>query len=173
MREDGRRTTIPTASIRAAPRAFRARTCRDRIPLTIEALAGSGADQGHDLDSQLMRRVALTSEDWRAVIAVLRAKRSAYMLEQADHIERLLLEQHGPDESPVALSLTDDIYLRSYNCARWQLGIPSHRTERQRRDRVVVTRHAGVRNELSKDAGRRPRLAVIALALWRQLSSGR
>ena len=46
------------------------------------------------------------------------------MLEQADHIERLL-EQHGPDESPVVLSLTYDIYLRSYNCARWQLGIPS------------------------------------------------
>jgi hypothetical protein len=124
MREAGRRTTIPTASIRAAPRAFLARTCRDRTPLTTDIKATSGADQGHDLDSQLMRRVALTWEDWRAVIAVLRAKALPCMLEQADHIERLL-EQHGPDEFPVALSLTYDIYLRSYNWARWQLGIPS------------------------------------------------
>jgi hypothetical protein len=70
-----------------------------------------------------MRRVALTWEDWRAVIAVLRAKALPYMLEQADYIERQL-EQHGPDEAMVALSLTDDVYLRSYNWARWQLGIP-------------------------------------------------
>ena len=41
----------------------------------------------------------------------------------ADHIERLL-EQHGPDEATVTLSLTDDVYLRSYNWAHWELGIP-------------------------------------------------
>jgi len=70
-----------------------------------------------------MRRVTLPWEDWRAVIAVLRTKALPYMLEQADYIERLL-EQHGPDEATVALSLTDDVYLRSYNWARWQLGIP-------------------------------------------------
>jgi hypothetical protein len=45
-----------------------------------------------------MRRVVLTWQDWRAVIAVLRAKALPYMLEQADHIERLL-EQHGPNEA--------------------------------------------------------------------------
>jgi hypothetical protein len=45
---------------------------------------------------------------------VLRAKARPYMLEQADHIERLL-EQHGPDEPMVALSLSDDVCLRSSN----------------------------------------------------------
>jgi hypothetical protein len=60
---------------------------------------------------------------WRAVIAVPRAKGLPYMLEHADHIERLL-EQQGAGESTVRLSLTDDVYLRSYNRARWQLGIP-------------------------------------------------
>jgi hypothetical protein len=56
------------------------------------------------------------------VIAVLRAKGLPYMLEHADHIERLL-EQHGPGESIVRLSLTDDVYLRSYNYAWCELGI--------------------------------------------------
>jgi hypothetical protein len=70
-----------------------------------------------------MRRVVLSWEDWRAVIAVLRQKALPYMLEHANHIERLL-EQHGPDQSTVSLSLTDDVFLRSYNWARWQLGIP-------------------------------------------------
>jgi hypothetical protein len=60
---------------------------------------------------------------WRAAIAVLRAKGLPYKLEHADHIERLL-QQHGPGESTVRLSLTDDVYLCSYNWARWQLGIP-------------------------------------------------
>ena len=45
------------------------------------------------------------------------------MLEHADHIERLL-EQHGPGEPTVRLSLTDDVFLRSSNWARVQLGIP-------------------------------------------------
>ena len=70
-----------------------------------------------------MRNIELTWEDWRAVIAVLRAKALPYMLQHADHIERLL-EQHGPDEAMVSLSLTDDVFLRSYNWARLQLGIP-------------------------------------------------
>jgi hypothetical protein len=70
-----------------------------------------------------MNAVALSWDDWRAVIAVLREKALPYMLEHADHIERLL-EQHGPGESVVRLSLTDDVYLRGYNWARWQLGIP-------------------------------------------------
>jgi hypothetical protein len=45
------------------------------------------------------------------------------MLEHANVIEELL-ERHGPDEPTVRLSLTDDVFLRSYNWARWQLGIP-------------------------------------------------
>jgi hypothetical protein len=35
-----------------------------------------------------------------------------------------VLEQHAPDETMVTLSLTDDVYLRSYNGARLRLGIP-------------------------------------------------
>ena len=45
------------------------------------------------------------------------------MLEHANVIEAQL-ERHGPDEATVRLSLTDDVYLRSYNWARLQLGIP-------------------------------------------------
>lgn len=85
-------------------------------------MAGNGAEHGHDLDSRLTRSGALTWKDWRAVIAVLRAKVLPSMLEQADHIERLL-ERHGPDGATVAMSLTNDVYLRSYNWVRWQLGI--------------------------------------------------
>ena len=70
-----------------------------------------------------MRMKDLTWEDRRAVIALLRTKALPYMLEHADHIERLL-EQHAPDEATVRLSLTGDVILRSYNWARWQLGIP-------------------------------------------------
>jgi hypothetical protein len=70
-----------------------------------------------------VRKVALSWEEWRAVIAVLRAKALPYMREHADHIERLL-EQHPPDQAVVTLTLTDDVFLRSYNWARWQLGIP-------------------------------------------------
>jgi hypothetical protein len=51
------------------------------------------------------------------------------MREHADHMERLL-EQHGPDEPTVRLSLTDDVFLRSYNWARWELGIPLPPPER-------------------------------------------
>jgi hypothetical protein len=45
------------------------------------------------------------------------------MLEHANVIEEQL-ERHGPDEPIVRLSLTDDVFLRSYNWARLQLGIP-------------------------------------------------
>ena len=58
-----------------------------------------------------------------ALIAVLRTKALSSMLEHADSIERLL-EQHAPDEAVITLNLIDDVFLRSYNWARWQLGIP-------------------------------------------------
>jgi hypothetical protein len=67
--------------------------------------------------------IELPWETWRAVIAALREKGLPYMLEHADYLEQHL-EQHGPDEATVRLSLTDDVFLRSYNWARWQLGIP-------------------------------------------------
>ena len=70
-----------------------------------------------------MWEIELSWEDWRAVIAVPREKGLDYMLDHADRLERLL-EQHGPDEPMVTLSLTDDVYLRSYNYARVELGIP-------------------------------------------------
>ncbi len=70
-----------------------------------------------------MNTITLSWETWRAVIAVLREKGLPYMLEHADHIERLL-EQHGSGEPTVRLSLTDDVFLRSSNWARVQLGIP-------------------------------------------------
>ncbi len=40
------------------------------------------------------------------------------------YLIKRLLEQHGLGESTVQLSLTDDVFLRSYNWARLQLGIP-------------------------------------------------
>ena len=62
-------------------------------------------------------------EDWRVVFAVLREKALPSMMEHADRIERLL-ERHGPDESMVTLSLTDGVFLRSFNWVHRQLGIP-------------------------------------------------
>ncbi len=70
-----------------------------------------------------MNMIELPWETWRAVIAALREKALPYMLEHADHIERLL-ERHGPGEPTVGLSLTDDVFLRSSTWARVQLGIP-------------------------------------------------
>ena len=70
-----------------------------------------------------MNVIALSWEAWRAVITILRQKGLPYMLEHADYLERQL-EQHGPEEPVVRLSLTDDVFLRSYNWARVQLGIP-------------------------------------------------
>jgi hypothetical protein len=54
---------------------------------------------------------------------VLRGETPPYAVEHADQLE-LKLEQHGPGEATVTLHLTDVAYLRSYNWARWQLGIP-------------------------------------------------
>jgi hypothetical protein len=54
---------------------------------------------------------------------MLREKALPSMLEHADSLEQQL-EQHGPGESTVRLRLTDDVFLRSSNWARWQLGIP-------------------------------------------------
>ena len=66
-----------------------------------------------------MNAITLSWEDWRAVIGVLREKGLVYMLDHADR-----MEQHGPDEPLVTLAMTDDLYLRSYNWARVELGIP-------------------------------------------------
>jgi hypothetical protein len=49
------------------------------------------------------------------------AKGLSYMIEYADHLERLL-DQYPPD-AMVRLSLTDDASLRSLNWARVQLRI--------------------------------------------------
>jgi hypothetical protein len=70
-----------------------------------------------------MNVIALSWETWRAVIAVLREKALPYMLEHADQLEQQV-EQHPPDQATVPLGLTDDVFLRSSNWARWQLGIP-------------------------------------------------
>jgi len=70
-----------------------------------------------------VKTITLPWESWRAVIASLREQGVPSMLEHASHIERLL-EQHGPDEQPVRLSLTDDVFLRSYTWARLRLGLP-------------------------------------------------
>jgi len=72
-----------------------------------------------------MNPIKLSWEDGRAIIDVLRAKGLPAMLQHSDHLERLL-DQHAPGEATVRLSLTDDVYLRSYTWARWQLGIPLH-----------------------------------------------
>ena len=68
-----------------------------------------------------MNTITLPWETWRAVIAALRARGVPYMLEHADYLEQQL-HQHPPD-AVVRLSLTDDVYLRSYTWARVQLGI--------------------------------------------------
>jgi hypothetical protein len=70
-----------------------------------------------------MNTITLPWEDWRAVIAVLRESAVPYMREHADIRERQL-EGHAPDEATVRLSLTDDVFRRSSNWARWQLGTP-------------------------------------------------
>ena len=70
-----------------------------------------------------MQTITLPWETWQAVIAVLREKGLPSMLDHADYLERRL-EQHGPDDATMRLSLTDDVFLRSYNWERVQLGIP-------------------------------------------------
>jgi hypothetical protein len=51
------------------------------------------------------------------------------MLEHADQLEQHL-EQHPPDRASVTVALTDDLFLRSYNWARLELGIPLPPVER-------------------------------------------
>jgi hypothetical protein len=70
-----------------------------------------------------MNTITLSWEDWRAVIHVLHASGLPYKRDHANQLERQL-ERHGPDEPTVRLSLTDDVFLRFYNWARVQLGIP-------------------------------------------------
>jgi hypothetical protein len=60
---------------------------------------------------------------WRAIIAILLETELLCMQESADQREQQL-ERHEPDEPVVRLSLTDELFLRSSNWARWQLGIP-------------------------------------------------
>jgi hypothetical protein len=70
-----------------------------------------------------MNTITLSWEDWRAVINELRASDLPYKRDHADQLEQQL-EQHPPEEAMVTLHLTEDVFLRSYNWARWQLGIP-------------------------------------------------
>jgi hypothetical protein len=62
-------------------------------------------------------------ETWRPIIAVLREKALPSTLDHAEELEPQL-EQHAPEQATVTLYLADDIFLRSFNWARWQLGIP-------------------------------------------------
>jgi hypothetical protein len=64
-----------------------------------------------------MRTIALSWEDGRAVIAVLRASGLPNTMEHAPHREQQL-EQHPPDQATLRSSLTDDVFLRSCNWAR-------------------------------------------------------
>ncbi len=52
-----------------------------------------------------MRTIALSWEAWRDIIAALYAKGLPYMREHTDALEQQL-EQHGPDQATVTLSLT-------------------------------------------------------------------
>jgi hypothetical protein len=70
-----------------------------------------------------MAGVVLPGSDCRRVIAALRASGMDYMVDHANLIERLL-ETHGPEKALVALAQAADVYHRSYNRARWRLGIP-------------------------------------------------
>jgi hypothetical protein len=74
--------------------------------------------------------ISLPSETWRAVVDALRSDElPAYMAEHADRLERDI-DRHPPDAPAVSLSLSDDVYLRSYNWARLQLDIPLPPAER-------------------------------------------
>ena len=65
------------------------------------------------------------------VIAALHQKGLPRMLEHADYLEQQLA-QHGSDEATVRPSLTDDVFLRSSNGARWQLAFPLPEVEQFR-----------------------------------------
>ena len=72
-----------------------------------------------------MRTITLSVEMWQAIIDALRAKGQPSMLEHADSFERQL-DQHAADQPMVSLELSDAVYLRSFNWARRELGLPPH-----------------------------------------------
>jgi hypothetical protein len=61
-----------------------------------------------------MRTVALSFETLRPVIDVLRENAVLHLLEHAI-VVAVQPERHGPDEPTMRLSLTDDVFLRSFN----------------------------------------------------------
>jgi hypothetical protein len=61
-----------------------------------------------------MLSIALSWEDWRRVIAVLRGKGRPYMLDHANVIEERL-EMHAPNEPAVTLTLNDVVYHRDHD----------------------------------------------------------
>ena len=91
-----------------------------------------------------MNAIELSWGDWRAVITVLREKGLPSMLQHADHIERPL-EQNRLGEAMERLSLTDDVFLRSCNWSRVQLGDPAAGGLNAGRDSwdVWLDRHTG------------------------------
>ena len=70
-----------------------------------------------------MNTITLPWEARRAIIAALRASGLLSKRDYADELEQQR-EQHAPGQARVTLHLTDDVFLRSSNGARWQLGIP-------------------------------------------------
>jgi len=108
---------------------------------TFEVLPGPGKllrwsvppSRGHD---DLLISTALTSRldeiDWRDRTARGLPRRTRRCDECSHTIKALpyVLERHGPGEPTVRLSLTDDVFRRSYNWARLQLGIPLPPPER-------------------------------------------
>jgi hypothetical protein len=90
---------------------------------TVESAAPPGLNRRRRMRGTSKQAIELPWETWRDVIAVLREKALPSVPEHAIVIEEQL-ERHGPDEPIVRLSLTDDVFLRSYNWARLQLGIP-------------------------------------------------
>jgi hypothetical protein len=64
-----------------------------------------------------MRTITLSWETWCAIIAALRKKGLPHMLDHAERLEQQL-EQHSPDRATVTLSLTHNVFLRSFNWAR-------------------------------------------------------
>ncbi len=70
-----------------------------------------------------MRTIALPFETWRRIIETLRANRLDYMQVHANALEQQL-DQYPPGQSTLSLSLTEDVFLRSFTWAPLELGIP-------------------------------------------------
>jgi hypothetical protein len=87
---------------------------RPRVPQFTRADSWARFDES-------VSRVGMLRAESGAVIDVLPEKGLTCMLQHADSLERLL-GQHAPHETAVALSLTDDVSLRSDNSARLQMG---------------------------------------------------